>query len=847
MRSLLALLLASALCAADTPALMREGDEACAAGLWEVGALRYEQLFLDAKLPKAIRPELAIRLAEAWLRSGQPEKALTLLKETYLKPLPETYFWTGQALAASGRLAEACTALTPALDQPAAAFRSEALLTRASLQLALDQPTEALLSLKPLTTSDDPPTAALARLRQAAILLDQGDAGAAAAILPESANLAPRHRPEAGLAKARIALAAGKPDEAIPAFAELLETPEHQSQRNYHFAAIGLAESLAAQDSPAAAAASLMKFIGDHPDSPLLDVMFEHILTWLPEKPKADDPILARLDEWIPPLPPPAPAILNAKAESAAAVWPVMPATTDLAAHAVFARAVALQRIETNASQAESRSLLTRLGLEFPDHPLTRRARLNAAKRYLTENRPAAARSVLDHLQPEDLQDGRTGFLAALTAYQEGDFKRSIALFDSAAKSLELSQAANARLNATIVRLQQGIALPATADANAEPAAANTADLQLEKALAAKDPAAARAALDDFLAKYPDHPRQAEARLAAAEAALAVQPPDLAAARAHLDTIGSLDPPPADPLPPNRLALVKLRLTDLGGDPKATIAAAKSFLEIFASDPAAPEVSLVLGRSLYQAGDYNQAHMALEKLAKTDPESPRSQAAWLLAARSAALVPSPQSREEALKLFDKAIAIKAPLATAATLEKTRLMLDLNHPTEAAAALRPWIASLPKDDPLHLPAGLLLGEAVTLADGDSPAALAEALSIYQKLLAHPATDAASRHRLKFLCGQTLEQLPDPKKPGAKRIPEAIEAYYSVLEAATKNPPAEWEWFERCGFRALELYAEAERWQAAIAIAKKIASFNGPRAADAANQARILQLKHMVWED
>jgi hypothetical protein len=78
-------------------------------------------------------------------------------------------------------------------------------------------------------------------------------------------------------------------------------------------------------------------------------------------------------------------------------------------------------------------------------------------------------------------------------------------------------------------------------------------------------------------------------------------------------------------------------------------------------------------------------------------------------------------------------------------------------------------------------------------------------------------------------------------------EALEAYYSVLETASNEPPAEWEWFERCGFRALEIYESAQRWQPAIAIAKKIASFKGPRADEAAARAHALQLKHMVWEN
>jgi hypothetical protein len=149
--------------------------------------------------------------------------------------------------------------------------------------------------------------------------------------------------------------------------------------------------------------------------------------------------------------------------------------------------------------------------------------------------------------------------------------------------------------------------------------------------------------------------------------------------------------------------------------------------------------------------------------------------------------------------------------------------------------------------MRLPAGFLLGESITLEAAGDAKYLAEALAIYEQLLTHPKIDPSSRHRLKYLCGQTLEQLPNPKDPSTKRTAEALEAYYSVLETAAEAPPAEWDWFERCGFRALDIYADAHRWQSAIAVAKKIASCNGPRASEAANRAHILQLKHMVWED
>ena len=118
-------------------------------------------------------------------------------------------------------------------------------------------------------------------------------------------------------------------------------------------------------------------------------------------------------------------------------------------------------------------------------------------------------------------------------------------------------------------------------------------------------------------------------------------------------------------------------------------------------------------------------------------------------------------------------------------------------------------------------------------------------IYDKLLVHAEKDPAVFNRIQYLRGRTLEQIPDETDPAKTRKKQAFIAYYSVLETTT--PPAEWTYFEECGFKALELLELAERWPAAIACAKKIASFKGPRAEKAANHASQLQLKHVIWED
>ena len=325
--------------------------------------------------------------------------------------------------------------------------------------------------------------------------------------------------------------------------------------------------------------------------------------------------------------------------------------------------------------------------------------------------------------------------------------------------------------------------------------------------------------------------------LAATEAALAGPTPDLTVARVRLN---ALDAAPGA-TGARRIALARLRLADLTGDAAATIAAAQAIMDAYPADSA--EAAFTLGRNLFQTGSYNPARLVLEKLAASDSDPARAQAAWLLAARSAALGGTPQSKEEALILFDKAAGLKGPLSAIATLEKAGHLIDTYQLPEAAAFLGKWLKTLPEDDPLRLPGGLLLGGALYAQGSSNPASLVQALAVYDELLVQVKDQPALLNRLHYLRGTTLELLPDLKDPAKKRETQAFQAFYSVLE--TTGPPAEWEYFERSGFRALAMLEKAKRWQAAVNIARKIASFNGPRAAEAAARASKIQLEQMMW--
>ena len=129
----------------------------------------------------------------------------------------------------------------------------------------------------------------------------------------------------------------------------------------------------------------------------------------------------------------------------------------------------------------------------------------------------------------------------------------------------------------------------------------------------------------------------------------------------------------------------------------------------------------------------------------------------------------------------------------------------------------------------------------------PTPLAKALKIYETLLAELPADSRDRPEIEYLRGRVLEQLPDPKLPTKKREAEALDVYFSVLQSASRQAPADWRWVDRCGVRALTLLEGAQRWDAAIAIAEQHSKLASPGAKVAEDRAKELKLKHFIWDD
>jgi tetratricopeptide (TPR) repeat protein len=820
--------------------------------LWDVATSKLQSAATKANLAPDTRARILIMLAESFIRSNQPVKALELLEQPVLENLPETPFWRGQALAGTGRFHDAAESLSTIAAQPNHPFVREAALTTASLYLSLGKPEKSLQILKFLEASPKASDRIEAVFHQIEILIDLKEFDQARSLFKEAKDTPENLLATKKFLDATLTLTEGNAAAAEVMFDDLLAKPEGQTTTRFNLAAIGKADALAARNKQATATQFLLGFILENPDTTALEPMFRRIIAWLPEEIiTTDHPTLVQLGEWIPSSLPPTRGLINTDAATAAAAWPTdSDKIGDRAVFAMYARAIGLHRIKNLNAKIEAGLLMQRILFYAPLHFLAPKSLFELAKWHLEANEPEQAFALLESLRQtgkSKIIRGEAAFLDAKIAYEKGEKDLAIALFDEAAALLDEDNQHKALLNAALVRLNENNRESVTIQ-HEDPAIAKelNIELALEKALLLEDPQKAKLALDAFLTEHPDHPRAIEARITIIEAALAGSPPDLSLARAQIDTIRSSELPLGQDQPA-RLAIAELRLLDALDQPEKTISLAKQIIEKFPKTPIESESLLILGKSLFRSGNYNEARLVFETIAKLNPGTQRSQASFLLAARSAALGATTQSREEAIALFDQAIAIEGPLGSLAILEKARLNMDLGRINTAIESLSAAYQKISQDDPSRLPTGLLLSEAIYARGDSDPESLLKALEIYNQLVEISANKPAQYFRIQYLRGLTLEKLPDPENPGQTRMSDALAAYYAVLDRPVDPAPPEWNWFERSGFRALTILENSERWEAAISIAEKIASFGGPRAKPASERAGQLRLKQMIWED
>ncbi len=828
----------------------RDGLDALGSRLWEVAAARFETALATPELDDAGRRAIFLKLAESRIRAGDSEAASKILTDPALAGHPALAFWQAQALAAGGRFGEALALLDEKATVAAAPHRIEAIFTRAALQQALGDIPGAIQSLVALTKDRNPAISRKARLRSAALHLAAGKSGEALAILPAESQLVGPEAAEALNLRAQALLAQDEPVAAADLFAALLHRDDIPAGQR-HAAHIGLAKARLAAGDPSAAADGLLAFLQQNRVSSELQTAFGLLLDCLPGQPAPNDPILTRLAQWLPAPTARAPSGLSTENGSASVRPAPAPALDEFSIQAIYHHALALRRENSATSRADARRWLTRLRAEAPRHPLAARALLDTARWDLADGRreqAATSLAALAELPGESpaLASLRAAALltSARAAFDAGDFAAAAEPLDQAAELLDDGPRDTALRNAAAALLAggQAAAFDALAREPADPRLA--ADLELERSLylaSHRDPSAL-SALDHFILTHPDHPRLPEARLAASHAALEALPPDLAHARAQLESI-----PEDATLPSDSLALAHIRAAGLASRWADAAALAAGFIADHPDAPRLPEIQFELGLARFQNRDFNDAHIALKQLADAAPGGPLAAPALLLAAQAASHGATSQARLESLALYDRLIALKSPLSGIARLEKASVQIKLRQFAQAVEGLEPWFKSMKTDDPLRLTAGLLIGDALSARAGNNLSGLERALAHYDELLKGLPADSSRRFQIDYLRGVVLEHIAGASPSQQHRAGEAFDAYYSVLEAAARIPVEEWKWVDNCGINARRMLEADGRWEAAIAVANKHAALGSPGSKEAAERAKTLGQEHMILQE
>lgn len=824
---------------------------------------KFRRALTDTTLSSQARPYVALALAEALVRSSSSAQgknkhateALALLKDKELAKLASAPIWRAEAMAALGRYQEAETELSTVLTDHA--HYSEIQLARARILIALTRTPDALNILAEAAKSKISKIRNAANLLTTEIYINQTHYDLALKTLEPIDDQNPTDAKLKEYLTARLALAEGKSIEAINRFQSLITAPDRLSKRIFHACILGLSDAQADNQQNDNAIATLEKFITDHPDAPTLRFAFIRLTQLLPDNLADNHPSMIKLRTWSAEATLP-PNILYISGDTADAILPYHSTTSendDLVTLALYHRALLLTRSENEKNDRLAMALLTRLRSLHPAHSLpptelylelSSASLLETAYLHLKQNQPDQATftlSVMEKVAFSPRLKNHANFLRGILLAKESKREASLAAFNNARASTSEDVATAASINTGIM------ALKATNMTAFDQVIQSTQDnkirtsLLLERALwkCSQLNPDGRSDLESFIINHPTHPRKNEARMALASACVHISPADITLAKAQLEITS-----PQLPDPVNQLAITRIliRAEELSQNWAAAAMAAEKFILTFNEHPSIPPIMLKQGQAYYHNEDYNKARRIFQDITAKYPKSPSSPYASFYAAMSARLGGTIQAREECIGLFQTIIDSQHALSSEARIQQSRVLIDLRQYAEAEACLKPLLESKKTPAFMYRGAGVLMADCLHRQGAAEPQKYKQAIGIYDDLLKEKNLPLAWQNRLHFLRGQTYESM--------QIRSHAFDSYYDVVirgnvPAEGKPHKEEWLWFYRCGFKALSMLENDKHWEAAVHLARRIASFKGPRAEEAGDRAKSLAKKHMIWEN
>lgn len=443
---------------------------------------------------------------------------------------------------------------------------------------------------------------------------------------------------------------------------------------------------------------------------------------------------------------------------------------------------------------------------KFPEDPLVKSARMALSSLLLSQNRAKEALAVLE----PGMEFQRGLALAAM-----GDYSGAAAAFDA-------DPSPGAKFNAALARILAG----------EDPGEAASPELRLANALAAaarRDPSAA--ADLEALSTSRDKELSATARLALAEWHYLGL--DYAQAHANLQQISN--PPP---VVAGRAKALQVFLDDDGSVDSIPqiVKDAEDFVAKNPDSALLPEVVMKLAEVQYRSGNYVAARANFEKVVALRPGSPIAQSAQFMAAQAAARTMTPESKQEAIELYEDLARAGGDMGLRARFEQGLLLNALGQPAEAASVFDNILTSHPPKE-LRYATLIEKGDTLFSLGPANPASYREAIATW-RLAAEPEAPVRWRNQALTKIGAASEKLGE--------FPAALASYYDVIsEPAGKEP--EYFWFYKAGFDGARLLLSQGKLDEAIALYEKLAATDGPRAEEARQKINRLRLENFLWEE
>lgn len=358
--------------------------------------------------------------------------------------------------------------------------------------------------------------------------------------------------------------------------------------------------------------------------------------------------------------------------------------------------------------------------------------------------------------------------------------------------------------------------------------------------LAAKADGQAAILLKSFAQEYPEHPSQIDALLALAEFHLNQAPARPQAAR---EIFKDLRTRPLSIEQNERFDYATLWLELVEGNTPRFRSAAGRFLADWPNSKYRPEVSMLLGRALYAARDFNEASSLFHSVTTDHPDSPFAPVAQFFEIKATS------DPLEAEKGWERLIEESPQFALHARSELGLLHLTEGRFKAARDQFQAIVDLAELDNLLRFAAMGDIGYTYyrqAVLSGSPDEFLEQASEAFAKLVQQSNAPEKWIYEAAVRRGKCLEML---EKPSV-----ALEIYESIVQrsrertplAASSQSPEATLWVFRAGFAAIEILTREKKWEAAIQIADALSREDGPRAIKASRLAERMRLENWIWD-